>query len=70
MSSGALKRKVVIMGAPSVGELHFSICLTHSKLTSYVVRQNLLDAAVHRPSHLQRILLPHNRVDFAQDSDL
>lgn len=70
MSSGALKRKVVIMGAPSVGELHFSICLTHGKLTTYVVRQNLLDAAVHRPSHLQRILLPHNRVDLAQDSDL
>lgn len=61
--SHALKRKVVIMGAPSVGEsppLRF-----RTSLTSY--RQDILDTTIRRSPNIPRTVLPHRRGYLPQD---
>ena len=58
-SSGALKRKVVIMGSPSVGE---SLPIPDNPLLTVVrLRQNLPYSTVCCSSHLQRTIFPNHR---------
>jgi hypothetical protein len=61
-SSDSFRRKVVVLGSPSVGR---STCISYD--IQLTLRQNIPHSTIHCPSLLQRLVLPHHREHLAQD---